>query len=393
MPNYYDPHDEVFLANPWPTFRRMRDEAPAYFVEHLNMWALSRFEDVMHASMDRTHYTATMGTTIDALITEGPKPSAFVFMDPPAHTSRRNLLNPPYGKSSAALLEERFRARTREFMAPHLERGELEIYGFSAKVALYTIADIIGLSYPDITHIRALLDIWFYREPGVKGMTPQGMQAFGELHAFIMGLVRQFRVTLPPPGTHIHTFMTTPMDGQLASDDEVFFTIFSLVITGSDTVALTAAGTIYYLAKHPKQYAEVRADRGLIPHAFAETARYDQPTNVLGRRVTVDHELHGEKIKVGQNVIFLFASANRDEREFPDADQFQISRRPSRTLSFGAGIHACLGQHLARMEGRVILEEIMAAIPEYEVQMDRCKRTFTEFLQGYCDVPITFKPR
>ena len=393
MPNFYDPHSEAFLANPWPVFRRMRDEAPAYFVEHLNTWALSRFEDVFQASRDRTHYTATEGTTLDLLLTESPKPSAMVFMDPPQHTHHRNLMNPLYQKGAVSLLEEKIRKLTRSLIAPNLERGELEVNGLATTVGLHTTADYLGLQYADIAHIRALLDIWMHREPGIKGTTPQGLKAFAEVQDFAMNLVREFRVRPPQPGTHINSWLNFAIDGKKMSDAEICFSVVSMTTTGAETLSLTSAGTIYYLAQHPDQYAEVRADRSLVPHAFAETTRYDQPTNMLGRRVVRDLELHGEQIRAGQNVVFLFASANRDEREFPDADQYKISRRPNRTLSFGAGIHACLGVHLAQLEGKIILEELFAAIPEYEVQGHQCRRTFTEFLQGYCHVPIAFRPR
>ena len=393
VPDFYDPYDDAFLANPWPVYQRMRDEAPAYFVEHLNTWAFSRFEDVLAASMDRTHYTATAGTTLDALQTEGPKPSAFVFMDPPQHTYHRNVLNPLYQKASVALLEDKIRKLTRTLMAPDLARGELEIYGLATQVGLCTIADLIGLRHTDIAHIRGLLDIWMHREPATRGVTPLGMKAFGEVYEYIMVLVREYRVSPPATNTHLDAWMNFSIDGRQMSDDEIFFSIFSLVVTGSDTISLTAAGTVYYLGQNPQQYAEVRADHGLIPHAFAETARYDQPTNILGRRVVRDLELHGQTIKAGQNVLFLFASANRDDREFQNADQYQISRRAPRTLAFGAGIHGCLGQHLGRLEGKIVLEEVFAAIPEYEVQTQRSRRTYTEFLQGYCHVPITFRAR
>ena len=393
MSNDYHPFSEAFLANPWPVFRRMRDEEPAYFVEDLNTWALSRFEDVLQASNDRTHFTATMGTSIDMLLVDGPKPSAMVFMDPPEHTLHKNAVNRLYAKNAVALLEDTLRTRTRSLMAAGLESGEIDVHALATDVALRTIADFIGLQYAEIAHIRSLLDVFYHREPGHRGTTPQGMKAFGEIYEYTMALVRQYRRNPPPPGTQINTWLEFAIDGKQMTDEEIYFSIFSFTVTGSDTIALVTAGTVYYLAQHPQQYAEVRADHALIPYAFAETARYDQPTNVLGRRVVADLELHGKTISAGQNVMFLFASANRDEREFPEADQYQISRRPPRTLAFGAGIHACIGQHLARLEGKIILEELFAAIPEYEVQQQRCRRTFTEFLQGYCEVPIRFRPR
>ena len=169
MPNFYHPYSDAFLADPWPVFRRMRDEAPAYFVEDLNTWALSRFEDVWQAGQDKKHYTANHGTTLDALVGGWTTPAAFVFMDPPEHTLYRGLVAPLYQKGSVDALEQKLRAVTRKLLAPALQAGELEIYQLATAVGLHTIADFIGVDYADLAHARRLLDIFFRREPGLLG--------------------------------------------------------------------------------------------------------------------------------------------------------------------------------------------------------------------------------
>lgn len=393
MPDYYHPYSETFLANPWPVYRRMRDESPAYFVEELNLWALSRFTDVWQASMDRAHFTASQGTSLDTLLFRTAPPPIFLFMDPPEHAEHRNLVSSSYQKSALAALETTIRERTRAHIESCLPRGELDVHALATKIGLQTTADLLGLRHADLEHIRALLDIFFHREPGIRGTTPAGLQAVADIHTFVMNLIQEYRRHPPPAGTHVHTWLNAAVNGRPMTDEQTFMSIFALSITGSDTLALTCAGTFYYLSEHPQQLAMVRADPTLVPHAFNETARYDQPTNILGRRVTQDFELHGHTIRAGQNVMFLFASANRDEREFENPDTYQISRRPRRTLTFGAGFHACLGQHLARLEGRIIIEELLAALGEFEVDKSRCRRLFGEFLQGYCCVPLLFAPR
>jgi len=165
-----------------------------------------------------------------------------------------------------------------------------------------------------------------------------------------------------------------------------------MMVTGTEVTPLAVANTIYYLAKHPDQLARVQADLSLVPHVFAESLRYDQPTNLLGRRVRQDTVVQGEQLREGQGVMFLWASANRDEREFERADEFDIDRRPRRTLSFGHGIHKCLGEHLGMLEGRVLLEEILRAAPDFELLEDEVKRTYGEFLHGFDHVPIEFTP-
>lgn len=394
MANDYNPFSEAFQADPWPVYRRMRAEDPAYYIEELDAWALSRFDDVWQASMERSAYTATRGTSTDALLRDGPAPPAtFLFMDPPLHRQHRDLISGPYQKDAAALREDTIRALTRELLAPALQQGELDVYALSSRVALYTIADFIGLERADIEHIRALIDVFYRREPGIAGTTPNGLQAFAEARSYILQLIGRYRRNPAPASSHIHTWLNAAVNGATMSDEDIYFSIFAFVITGSDTLPLTTAGTIYYLSQHPEQLAEVRADPALIPFAFAETTRYDQATNVLGRTLLHDIELHGKTLRKGCPVLFLYASANRDEREFEAPDEYRIARRPRRTLSFGAGLHVCLGQHLARLEGKIILEELLAAIPAFEVDSARCRRVFGEFLQGYCQVPISFKPK
>jgi len=167
-----------------------------------------------------------------------------------------------------------------------------------------------------------------------------------------------------------------------------------LIITGADTVPYNIANLFYYLNKNPEQLEMIKQDYSLIPNAFEECVRFDHPTNILGRRLNKDMELHGKKMKKGDAVIYLYQSAGRDEREFKNPDHFDITRPPAkRNINFGHGPHKCLGQHLARLEGKVIIEEIFNAIPKYTVKEDEVERTFGEFLQGYRYMPIEFDPQ
>lgn len=385
----YNPYSEAVRRDPWPLFKRMRDEAPVYYIEEFDAWALSRFDDVWQASMDVESYSATGGTSMDALLkSTGPQPSVFLFKDPPEHGKFRNLIRGPYLKDGVGNLEAGIRALTRSLLAEQRARGEVEVYSLASQVALATIADLIGLDGPSARRIRALIDRFYQRQPGIDGVTPAGVQAFGELRAFVFELIDGVRRSPPPPETHIGAWLASADTLGQMSDEELFFSIFAMTVTGSDTVPLMTAAAVYYLADHPEQMRSVRADRSLIPHALEEAARFDQPTNVLGRTVKRPVQLHGCSLEVGQAVLFLYASATRDEREFERADEFLIDRRPRRSLSFGIGPHFCLGQHLARLEGRVILEELFDAAPEMSVDKGRCARVYGEFLQGFNHVPV-----
>ncbi|MAA88028.1 MAG: hypothetical protein CME39_10290 [Haliea sp.] len=393
MPIAYSPFNESLWKDPWPTYKKMRESDPVYYIEEFDAWALSRFEDIWQVSMEKTRFTATQGTSPEALLLDpATPPKTFLFMDPPQHRKHRNLIGDRYTPAAVATLEDKIRATTRQALQPHLQQGSLNVNALVSAVALQTIANYIGLEFDEIIYIRRLIDTYYTREPGHKGTTANGMRAFQEASTFIHQLIAKYRQQPAAQGSHIHAWMQSAIDDARMTDDEIFFSIFALVITGSDTLPLTVAATLYYLSLDDANLGAVRDDNTLIPNAFAEAARIDQPTNILGRVLSEDVEMHGKTMKQGQPVLFLYASANRDEREFDAPEQFQLHRKSRRSLSFGAGQHFCLGQHLARLEGRVILEELFTQLGDFSVQRDQSKRIFGEFLQGFCYLPITFKP-
>lgn len=393
MPITYSPFNESLWKDPWPTYKSMRESDPVYYIEEFDAWALSRFEDIWQVSLDKTRFTATQGTSPEALLLDpNSPPKTFLFMDPPQHRKHRNMIGDRYTPAAVGTLEEEIRATVRQALQPHLKAGTLNVNALVSSVALQTIADYIGLEMDEITYIRSLIDTYYTREAGHKGTTASGMRAFEEAAAFIHKLIAKYRAEPAAQHSHIHTWLNSVIDEAQMTDDEIFFSIFALVITGSDTLPLTVAATLYYLSLNEADMQAVRENNALIPNAFAEAARIDQPTNILGRVLSEDVEMHGKTMKKGQPVLFLYASANRDEREFENPEQFQLHRKSRRSLSFGAGQHFCLGQHLARLEGKVILEELFSQLGEFEVHRDQSKRIFGEFLQGYCYLPISFKP-
>ena len=207
-------------------------------------------------------------------------------------------------------------------------------------------------------------------------------------------LTSKWRQDTPPAPSHIHTWVNEKVrDDTYMTDEQIMGNTSLLIITGSDTVPFTTANLFYYLNQNPDQLERLKKDFSLIPNAFEECIRFDHPTNILGRTLINDVELHGKKMKKGDAVIFLYQSAGRDEREFEDPDRFDILRpKAPRSMSFGRGSHQCLGHNLAKLEGRVIIEEILSAIPDFVVREAQAERYFGEFLQGYRRMPIEFDP-
>ena len=178
--------------------------------------------------------------------------------------------------------------------------------------------------------------------------------------------------------------------GRKFADEEAASHLSMFIIGGSETFPKTFASAVHRLWQHPEQRAELVKDPGLIPDAYMEALRYDMPTQFLMRTMKNDLTLHGVTMRKGRPVMFLYPSANRDAREFQDPDRFDIKRRPPRILSFGHGIHACIGRHFAQMEGKLCFEKLLSHAPRYEVQEHKLKRIRTEFVQGWESMPVVF---
>lgn len=393
MTVHYDPFDHEVMLDPWPVYAALRREKPVYYIEKYDCWALARFEDVWKASLDHEAFSAVEGTSPPQILLREPSPRTFLTMDLPEHRRHRALISKRYTRSAMAALEPSVRELVRETLRPLLERGAFDVYADLAnRVATLVTAGLLGIDRDEALELRSWIDGFFHREPRQQGSNARNLE-FGErIAARLADLIERGRRTPRGGDDHISVWLRAEVDGARLSDEQVAGNIYAIMVTGSEVVPLAVANTVVFLHQHPEERARVLEDASLVPHAFAESLRYDQPTNLLGRRVTRDAEIGGEKLHPGQGLLFLFACANRDEREFEAADRFDIARRPRRNLSYGHGIHKCLGEHMGRMLGRVMLEELLPRIPAYEVDLARARRLYGEFLSGYHQVPIRFEP-
>jgi cytochrome P450 len=242
----------------------------------------------------------------------------------------------------------------------------------------------------DGDYLTGLVARFFHHDPERGGMTSEGIAALVELNAYCVDRVRERRKGPGDGPQALDALVRFERDGRPFGDEEAGSHTSMLVIGGSETFPKTFANGVLRLWQHRDQRAALARDPSLVPDAYNEILRYDMPTQFLCRTLREDVALHGCTLREGQGVLFLYASANRDEREFPDPDRFDVRRRAARMLSFGAGTHACLGTHVARLEGRVTFETLLARMPDYEVDLDRAVRLRTEFVQGFASLPIRF---
>jgi hypothetical protein len=390
---HYDPFSEEVMRDPYPIYKRLRDEAPVYHIEEYDAWALSRFEDVWNASMDNEHFCCAKGTTSAHLLTKvQPVTPMLNNMDPPQHTQLRSAVRKHFSPQALRALEPTIRRIASECLDRAMPRGELDVLAdFASQVSVKVACMVTGIPLEDGDLMNTLVWRFFGREPGHAGMTPDGLKALEELFAYFKRLSHARRRSGSDADDIVNLLNRIEIDGKPLDDASIASHLSMFVIGGSETFPKVFANTILLLAQHPDQRAECAKDPSLVPNAFLESLRYLMPTQFLCRTVTQEVELRGQRLRVGQPILFLYPSANRDEREFRDPDVFDIHRDIPRLLSFGQGTHACIGIHVAKMEGKVCLEETLRRIPDYDLQMGRAEKLVTDFVQGFAKLPIRFR--
>ena len=388
----YDPFaEEVMGGNPYPIYKQLRDEAPAYFLEKYNAWALSRFEDVWNASLDQESFTTTKGTTSAQVLTKvQPVTPMINLMDPPEHTELRSAIRHFFMPGAIRKWEPRVQEVIDRLFAELEDRGRCDVMGdLSSQVSVKTVCMLVGFPLEEADSLNDLVWRFFAREPGVEGMTQDGIAAMMEMNAWFAEFTKARR-NAPAQNDVVNLFLEIEIGGRKLTDEEIGSHLSMLLIGGSETFPRTFANIVRRLWEHPDQRRECAADPALIPDAYLEGLRYDMPTQFLCRTVVKPVSFHDETFQPGQGLCLIYPSANRDEREFPDPDRFDIHRKAPRILSFGQGLHLCLGMQVAKLEGKLCLETLLRRMPEYEVDLEGAEWFRTDFVQGYASLPITF---
>jgi len=388
----YNPFSDEVMNDPYPVYAGLRREAPVYYIEEFDAWAFSKFQDIWDCSKDNKHFTATKGTTSAHLLTKvQPVTPMLNMMDPPDHTKLRSDMRQFFTPANVAPLEPFIREMVKRFIAEAKERGSMDVMGdYSSNVATAVACKVNGIPQEDGDMLNQLVIRFFARDPEIEGMTPDGLAAMEELGGYFYQLAAGIRAKGADGDDVLNLLCRFELNGEQFDLETIASHLILLIIGGAETFPKTFANATRLLAEHPDQRAKVVADPSLVPDAFQESLRYWMPTQFLCRTVTNEFEMRGQKLKPGQPVLFLYPSANRDEDEFENPDVFDIDRKAQRILSFGAGTHACVGMHAAKLEAKVCLEEMLAAFPEYEIDLDKADRLITDFVQGYASFPITF---
>jgi cytochrome P450 len=390
-PLTWDPISEEYKDDPHAVWRRLRDEAPVYYNPAHNFYALSRFVDVDAAHRDPKTFSSAHGTVLELM---GPDilGGMMIFTDPPDHTRLRRLVSKAFTPRRMAVLEEEIRALCAGLLDPLVGRGTIDyVQDFGARIPAIVIAALLGVESERREEMRELIDGIFHLDPETGMVNDVSADYMFKLYAYI-GVELEDRQSSPRDD-----MLTDLVQGEIVDDDgqlrRLTFeeaSMFSLLLAsaGTETVARLIGWAGLVLAENPDQRAELVADPTLIPNAVEELLRYEAPSPVQGRWTTKDVEFHGQVIPSDSKVLLITGSAGRDERTFSDADRFDIRRKMDHHVSFGMGIHFCLGAALARLEGRIALEETLRRFPEWTVDTKNAVPLHTSTVRGYQKLPI-----
>jgi cytochrome P450 len=397
----YDPFSVEVMTDPYPVYRELRARCRVAALPEYDAFALTRFDDVWKVLTDRDRFSIFEGPVFhrQALLQhhEGPPAAAvprplptFSMLDPPAHTQVRQALLGPFRPRAVTPLEPSVRALARARLDALADRETFDVrHDYASPVAAQVAALQLGFPVEDAELLVGWVNTFVARDPDVPGISDAGRAAHAELDAYLVELVAERRATRGdgPPDLIDDLCAYDGAHGPL-DDAEIATQLSTLFIGGSETLPKTVAGGCYELSRQPDARAALAADASAVPGAFEEMLRHQLPLQFVGRTVIVDTEVAGQPMRAGQRVLLLLICANRDEREFTDPERFDPRRVMDRHLGFGHGVHVCIGAHVARLEGVVLVQELLARFPRYEVVEADLAREVSEFHVGWDRMPV-----
>ncbi|MFC5748114.1 cytochrome P450 [Actinomadura rugatobispora] len=386
---YYDPYRPDINADPYPVFRRLRDEAPLYYNAPHDFYAVSRFEDVERCFKDRETFSSAKGAVLE-IIRSGlaMPPGVFIFEDPPLHTVHRGLVSRVFTRRRIAGIERQVRAYTERTLDPLVGRGRFDfVRDLGAEMPMRVIGMLLGIPEEAQERVRDFVDAGLQTEEGRPMETGDGFLS-GDFFAEYV----DWRAAHPSDDlmTELLTLEFEDETGTIRrlAREEILTFVNIIAGAGNETTTRLIGWAGKVLADHPEQRRRLAEDPALIPGAVEELLRFEPPAPHGARHVTRDVEIHGRVVPAGSAMLLLMGAANRDERRYPDPDTFDVHRPPGPHLTFGVGAHFCLGAALARLEGRVALEEVLKRFPEWEVDWSGARLASTSTVRGWDSLPV-----
>jgi len=382
---YFDPYDVDINADPYPAYERLREEAPAYHNEPYDFWALTRHEDVQQALVDWRRFSSTRSDILDIIKADIDLPGGVIlFEDPPVHTMHRGLMSRVFTPRRMAELEDQVRGYCARYLDPLVGEEQFDLIAdFAAELPMRVIGMLLGIPEADQVAVRDQTDESLRTEPGQPMEVDQDRIADGSIFDDYI----DWRTDNPSDD-----LMTMLINAEFEDEDGVTRTLtrqevltYTSVLAGAgnETTGRLIGWLAKVLAEHPDQRRQVHEDRSLIPSVIDETLRFEPTGHAVARYVMEDVAYHGTTIPAGSALLLLVAAANRDPRRYEHPDRFDIHRPDIQHLTFGYGLHYCLGANLARLEGQVALDEFLTRFPEWQLDYDEMALAPTSTVRGW----------
>ncbi len=389
----FDPFSEEFWNGAWETYRRMQEEAPVYYNDEYDFYALTRHEDVAAGLKDFETYSSAYGIDLSMVRSGQRPPQSIIFMDPPDHRHMRSLLNKVFTPRAIQSQRQMVLEKIDKYLSAADPDHFDVVQQLSGPFPVEVITTMLGVPEEHAQQIRHWIDESLTREPGQVEVGEQGMQANINTAMLYYELVKQRR---EEPRDDLFSKLVEAEiereDGEKKKLDDIEIAGFATLLggAGAETVTKLVGNAPVVFARFPDQWQKLLDDRSKIPAAVEELLRYEAPSQYQVRRSMQDVHLHGATIPAGKPVFLINGAANRDPAVWTDPDEFDIDRGRSeaQNMGFGYGIHSCLGAALARMESAIALDKLLDFMPRYEVDWAGCQRVHMQNVMGWKHVPV-----
>ncbi len=389
MPRY-SPFDGRMQTQPHETYTALRRGCPVYHNEELDFWALFQYEDVQAASRDWETFTSTSGSflegELEAMRQFMPPEGKFQDMDPPRCLQLRRLVRDRFAPATVAGMEAPVRAIVTSLIEGFLHRGSADLaVEFAEPLPVRVISKILGIPQPDHADVSRWCHGMFERDEGAP--TETAYFSGYAIRDFFLEMAEDRR--LRPRADLMSEIANAEIDGVPLTPDEILGMVMLLYAAGNETTSMLIGNALIVLDQAPEERIRLASDPTAIPIAIEEILRYDAPVSWQARMTTRAVEVNGVAIPEGKKVLLMYGSANRDESVYTDAASYAPDRQAKRHLSFGEGIHFCLGAPLARLEARIAIEEVLRMIPNYRITGE-IRWSGASVLRGPISLPSAF---
>ena len=364
----FDPYAPAVDADPFPFYKTLRDDYPAFWSQEANMWILSRYADIVTALNDWQTFSSAKGN----LMTELPNRAGNTLgtTDPPRHDRLRGLIQHAFMRRNLESLSDPIREIARTLASPLADQDQFDfITDFSSQFTVKVLWAVLGLPAGDEATAREKAVLMVQSDPATRTKGPEHLAAYQWMQDYAAQVIADRRKN--PQDDLISQFSMAEIDGDRLDEREVLLTTTTLIMAGVESLAGFMSMFVYNLADHPEARRQCVANPALLPDAIEESLRLNTSAQRFRRCLQKDLEMHGQKMRAGDFVCLAYGSGNRDERQFPNADVYDLGRKPRGHLGFGGGVHACLGTMIARLAVKTAMEEFHKIVPDYRRPADQ----------------------